>query len=122
MHFHKSKLRKITLIHLASCLMYSYHAMLEDLPCFHFLTLQALYFLLKFVKEQNIQNIKIMGDSQFVINSMNNVIIAQNLLLGNLIEDLKSIVNTFQSVNFEHFYRESNQEADSLSKKGLDMI
>lgn len=61
------------------------------------------------------------GDSSLVINSMNVSFQLQDFTLIPLGEQLKVIASTFDFLSYTHIFRELNQDADKLSKEGLQI-
>jgi hypothetical protein len=85
------------------------------------LLLLYLKLLLLLAKERNISHLHIYGDSQLVINWMTGVYSMQNYSLQPLFQNIKSYCEHFSHITFDHVFRERNQEANSLSKAGLEL-
>ena len=69
-----------------------------------------------FVKEVDLHQTVLEGDSKFVISSQKT---STNLdsMYGHLIKDVLSFVNSFQSFSFSHSYRQGNAVVDALAKR-----
>jgi len=81
--------------------------------------LTALWCLLFWAMQQNVKELKILGDSLLVINwlSGKSKIFAKNLTHRCL--RIMELTKKFELLNYEHIFREHNMEAYILSKKGI---
>ena len=61
----------------------------------------------------------VFGDSKVLIDHMNQKDNIVNSCLLHWFERIHTLKKFFSSITFSHIYREKNNEADSLSKKGL---
>ena len=78
-----------------------------------------LWATLKIAKDKQIDKLNIYGDSKTVIEwaQIRNNIIAPHL--QNLLRAIRSLHPSFETIQFNHIYREFNIEADTLSKMAL---
>lgn len=60
-----------------------------------------------------------MGDSRIIIDWLNNKGKLQVLALDYWKEKIRDLIKKFEEISFEHIFRESNAEADHLSKTTL---
>lgn len=82
----------------------------------------ALWGLLWFACHLLVERIWVIGDSNVLIDHMNQ---RASIDLGSLAQWMDRITilkRTFSYISFHHVHREKNTVADSLSKKGLDGI
>lgn len=82
----------------------------------------ALLLGLKKIKELDISNITIQGDSLLIINQMNNVYKVKSSNLLNLYIKCKDLTSQIKNINFQHIKREFNKKADSLANKAIDEV
>jgi ribonuclease HI len=87
----------------------------------NFSELMALYLLLLLALENNITHLNIYGDSLFVIQVMKGTHILHSYTLVPLLEEIKRLSARFTHITFSHVYKNHNQQADQLSKVGLDL-
>jgi ribonuclease HI len=66
-------------------------------------------------KELEIKKLRVEGDSQLVINHMKGVYKCKSANLIELYERAKDIESYFDSIEYEHVYRNKNKRADELS-------
>jgi len=85
----------------------------------NFAELSALRFLLCWLQHRNINSIQIFGDSLNVVNWINGKAICQNQILKNIVEEIMILKSFFNRFLLYHIYRDRNEEADQLSKAGL---
>jgi ribonuclease HI len=85
----------------------------------NYVELMALKLLLLFTREKGIQQIQIFGDSMNVINWTRKHQTCHNIFLCPILEEIFSLLDTFDTVVISHVYRDMNLVADSLSKEGL---
>lgn len=71
-------------------------------------------------KELNIKNIKVEGDSQLVINHMKDVYQCKSSNLVDLYEKAKNLESYFESIEYQHIYRNKNKRADELSNLSIE--
>ena len=69
--------------------------------------------------QRNIFTIQIFGDSLNVIKWVNGNSSCQNQILKTLLEEILFLKSSFNSFTICHIYRDKNEEADQLSKAGL---
>eukprot|EP00253_Pinus_taeda_P010845 PITA_10845 len=81
--------------------------------------LSALRYLLCWLHHRNINSIKTFGDSLNVINWVNGTASCQNKILKTLVEEISFLKTYFNRFSICHIYRDRNEEADQLSKAGL---
>ena len=62
----------------------------------------------------------VFGDSKILIDHMNQKATLNPGMLSHWIERIHALKRTFSVISFSHVYREKNNEADRLSKKGLE--
>jgi len=67
----------------------------------------------------NIHRLQVMGDSIVTIDWINKKGNLQAINIEGWKIRIRELLATFQGVNFHHIYRESNEEADILSKRSL---
>ncbi|KAL4439633.1 hypothetical protein ABPG74_004035 [Tetrahymena malaccensis] len=81
----------------------------------------ALLYGLKSSLSLGIELLNVYGDSQLIINQMNNLyrVKDRNLILYN--GECKQLRTQFKHVNFKYIPREQNQLADSLANKGVSL-
>ena len=85
----------------------------------NYVELMALKLLLIFTREKGIQQIQIFGDSMNVINWTRKHQTCHNIFLCPILEEIFSLLDTFEIVVFSHVYRDKNLVEGSLSKEGL---
>ena len=81
--------------------------------------ISMLWATLNIAKDKQIDKLNIYGDSKIVIEwvQIRNNIIAPHL--QNLLRAIRSLHPSFETIQFNHIYREFNTEADTLSKMAL---
>jgi hypothetical protein len=67
----------------------------------------------------DLDHIKVLGDSRIIIDWLNNKGKLQVLALDCWKEKIRDLIKNFKEISFLHIFRESNVEADHLSKKAL---
>lgn len=77
----------------------------------------ALFQGLKILKDLNISEANVIGDSQIIINAMISNSPALDLKLARLISRIKGLENAFQKLNYYHVLRTHNKEADIATNK-----
>jgi len=85
----------------------------------NFAELSALHLLLCRLIKINIFAIQIFGDSLNVINWVNGSSSCHNQILQILLDEIMHLKASFNQLSICHTYRENNEEADKLSKDGL---
>jgi len=75
----------------------------------------ALIFGLQRAINDNIKELLVYGDSQLVINQMNNVYKVKHPLLLELYNLAKELTKQFNYIEFKHILRIKNQRADELA-------
>ena len=81
--------------------------------------LSVLWATLKIAKDNQIDKLNIYGDSKTVIEwaqGRNNITAPH---LQNLLRAIRSLQPSFETIHFNHIYREFNTGADTLSKMAL---
>ena len=68
---------------------------------------------------QNIKNLIVYGDSLLVIQQMNGVYKVKSPNLIPLFNDAKELAKYFDTIIYQHIYRDKNCRADALSNDGL---
>ena len=81
--------------------------------------LSALWSILKIAAEKNVQELQLCGDSKLTIDWENGQLQINALHLQHLLRAIRSQMENFESISFQHIYRELNEEADKLSKEAL---
>lgn len=79
----------------------------------------GLWALLHSAINQDIQKIQIMVDSKLVIGWARKRVAMANIGLSCLLQEIHSLIQSFQWFSFTHIYKEGNQKADELSKQAL---
>jgi hypothetical protein len=69
----------------------------------------------------NIDQLHVLGDSKIVIDWLHNRGTLQVTSLMGWLNRILELKNSFNIIRFVHIYREENGEADTLSKKELQM-
>ena len=59
------------------------------------------------------------GDSKAITDWARGVTALHSLLLENWMGNVRKLIYAFSHITFQHIYRELNDEADRLSKKGI---
>ena len=77
----------------------------------------ALYEGLKILKDLNISEANVIGDSQIIINAMVSNSPASDLKLARLISRIKGMENDFQKLSYYHVLRTHNKQADIEANK-----
>jgi ribonuclease HI len=67
----------------------------------------------------NIHHIQIFGDSKVVIEWLKQKYNLQAVNIEGWKRRTRDLATSFQRINYQHIYRESNEEADKLSKRAL---
>jgi hypothetical protein len=63
----------------------------------------------------------VFGDSMNVINWSRGTQRCFNIRLEIILDDIKTLQNSFDAYTCRHVYRERNQEADKRSKEGIQL-
>jgi ribonuclease HI len=66
-------------------------------------------------KFMDIQNLRVEGDSQLVINQMKGIYRCQSRLLLDLYDKAKELESFFEKIEYFHIYRKDNKRADQLA-------
>ena len=77
----------------------------------------SLFQGLKQVKELGIKEVNVIGDSQSIIKAIVDNSPPKDLRLARLVSRIKSLIKSFQSINFFHVWRENNKDADTKANK-----
>ena len=80
----------------------------------------ALIFGLQSAIDHNIKELLVYGDSQLVINQMNNVYKVKHPYLLILYNQAKELKTQFNYIEFKHVLRNKNQRADELANLGIN--
>eukprot|EP00253_Pinus_taeda_P020147 PITA_20147 len=88
----------------------------------NFAELSALKLLLCWLIHRNTLIVQIFGDSANVVNWVNGKFICRNYMLLPLLEEVQSLKAHFNIFSIAHIFREKNEEADRLSKAGLQQV
>jgi len=75
---------------------------------------------LKEAVRQNIKNIIVKGDSLLVIKQMKGEYQVKSANMVQLFTHAKKLTQQFDTITFEHVYRNDNKRADELSNEGLE--
>ena len=67
-------------------------------------------------------SILIVGESKATTDWARGVTALYFLLLENWMGNVRKLISEFSHITFQHIYRELNDEADRLSKKGIDEL
>jgi ribonuclease HI len=67
----------------------------------------------------DLTHIKVLGDSRIVIDWLNNKGKLQVIALDCWKEKIRDLIKNFEEISFMHIFRDSNVEADLLSKMAL---
>lgn len=81
--------------------------------------LSALKLLLCWLVHRHICAIQIFGDSLNVVKWVNGNSRCQNYMLRPLLEEILSLIQSFNHFSIAHIYKDRNEDADRLSKDGL---
>jgi ribonuclease HI len=66
-----------------------------------------------------IQHIHVLGDSKVIVDWLNQIRNLQAINIEGWKIKIRDLATTFQGINFQHIFREYNEEADKLSKQAL---
>lgn len=67
----------------------------------------------------NINNLKVFGDSQLVIRYMTGAYKVHNPYLATVVQSAFSIARNIPNISFQHIVRAFNAKADKLSNKAI---
>lgn len=81
----------------------------------------ALIYGLKQAIELGIEELLVFGDSQLVINQMNQIYKVKNIVLLELYNETYQLTKQFKYIEFIHVYRDKNTRADELSNIALTL-
>lgn len=81
--------------------------------------LSTLRLLLCWLLHRNILSIQFFGDSLNVINWVNGIAACHNQILKITLEEIQFLKSSFNSFIISHVFRDRNEEADRLSKAGV---
>jgi ribonuclease HI len=79
----------------------------------------ALIFGLQHAIDHNIKEMLVYGDSQLVINQMNNVYKVKHPFLIFLYNQARELTTQFNYIEFKHILRNKNQRADELANLAI---
>jgi ribonuclease HI len=74
---------------------------------------------LSIAKILEIQHVQILGDSKIVIEWLKHNGNLQAINIEGWKRRIRDLASSFQGISFQHIFRESNEEADFLSKQAL---
>ena len=77
---------------------------------------------LRLAQTNNVKNILVEGDSQLIINQITDVYKVKSSKLVYYHNVVKTLIKSFDQVEFRHILREFNKEADQLANKALDDV
>ena len=80
----------------------------------------ALIFGLQSAIDHNIKELLVYGDSQLVINQMNNIYKVKHPYLIILYNQAKELTKQFNYIEFKHILRNKNNRADELANLGIN--
>jgi len=86
----------------------------------NFSELVAAWALLFWARHMDIRELRLFGDSRVVIDWLNSQAAIHSINLHHWCIKVRGLVEEFTEIHCNHIYRELNQEADTLSKRGLD--
>ena len=81
----------------------------------------GLYFLLMAAIEKNYGSLQVFGDSMLVVNWSKVIQQCHNLRLMSLIQEIKQLIQHFDSITIAHVYKDQNQSVDRLSKEVVQL-
>jgi ribonuclease HI len=87
----------------------------------NYVELMSLKLLIAFAIEKGCHSLNVFGDSLNVINWIKGTQRCTNTRLATLVEDIFRLQTSFDSLIFQHVYRENNKEADRRSKEGVHL-
>jgi ribonuclease HI len=76
----------------------------------------SLIELLKQALERGITEIEIKGDSQLVVNQVNETWKAKNSMMKRLLFEVHTLLENFDVWTISHVYRDENKDADKLTR------
>ena len=76
---------------------------------------------LKQLKDKGVDEVMVVGDSGIIIKEMNGASQCINLILGRLLERIKSISKSFRQIEFFHILRELNDMVDHAANKSMTL-
>ena len=85
----------------------------------NFAELKSLHHLLCWLSLKQMRQVQIFGDSKNAVNWFNRTQQCRNYILLPLLTEILNIKSYFHDITVCHIYRERNQEADTLSKAGV---
>ena len=71
---------------------------------------------------KNIKDLIVNGDSLLVIQQMNGIYKVKSTNLISLYNDAKELEKYFDTISYQHIYRNENCRADKLSNDGLNAV
>ena len=77
---------------------------------------------LKLCINNNIKNVLVQGDSELVINQVNNIYKVNDTVLQIYYKEINKLKGNFTNITFQHIRREFNKEADELANNALDEL
>lgn len=76
----------------------------------------ALWGVLLFAKWLRLEQLRVHGDAKSIIDWVKEYTLFSPTILSYQMKRKRTLVSTFQSISFQHIYREQNQVADQFSK------
>ena len=73
-------------------------------------------------KNMGIKNLHVEGDSLLVIKQMQGEYKVKSNKLLDLHKQAKELANSFETITFNHIYRNNNKRADELSNLGIEIM
>jgi ribonuclease HI len=74
---------------------------------------------LEYALLQNIDTLKVFGDSMIVINQMKGIYKVKSENLTELYNRANNMAKQFKEISFQHVYRDKNKVADKLANLGI---
>jgi len=87
----------------------------------NFFELLSLKLLISFAIEKGCHSLNVFVDSMNVMNWIRGTQRCSNTRLYTLVEDITLLHTYFDSLTFQHVYRQRNKEADRRSEEGLHL-
>ena len=81
---------------------------------------QAVKLALTKAQDRGLKKLECYMDSMLVANQLNGIWKIKNRDLWPIYSDIKALADTFESISFQHVYREHNSAADAEVNKILD--
>ena len=101
-------------------LVYEESSYLEDKNTNNFAEYKAVIRALELCIENNIQELHLFSDSQFLIRQLQKQYKVKSPHIKNLFDQCQSLLKKIPKTHFQHIPREKNTDADALANKALD--